>query len=168
MTLGERIHQCVVSGFTLESRFLYTCELVGCLSFPYNILLTPTQASAVQALHAMDLFHLDLKPHNIMIQANGHLCLIDFGLASTERRLPRYHMGTPGYNAPEVRQSDVGHFDCELADVYSFGQVMLDMYICPQKRSDSQQTVDIVMGLPSRIRDLIIAVSSCCCALEFL
>ncbi len=38
------------------------------------------QMLAVDSLHKMNVIHRDLKPDNIMIDANGHIKLTDFGL----------------------------------------------------------------------------------------
>ncbi len=74
---------------------------------------------------------MDLKPDNIMIQENGHICIIDFGLSTTKRRQPRALVGTPGYCAPEASKLADGEFDNNLADVYSYGQILVDLYLCP-------------------------------------
>ena len=38
-------------------------------------------ARAINCLHEMDYVHRDLKPDNILIAADGHIKLSDFGLA---------------------------------------------------------------------------------------
>ena len=36
---------------------------------------------ALEYLHSLDIIHRDLKPENVLLAADGHLCLADFGLA---------------------------------------------------------------------------------------
>lgn len=60
---------------------------------------------ALKALHEEGVIHRDLKPHNIMIDHEGHIKLIDFGLSrigeSSERNANSI-VGTPNYIAPEI------------------------------------------------------------------
>ena len=51
------------------------------------------------------MLYRDIKPHNVMIDARGHITIIDFGLSKQEISSPRGAMslvGTPDYSAPEV------------------------------------------------------------------
>jgi serine/threonine protein kinase len=60
---------------------------------------------AVHALHDRGILHRDLKPEHLLLAADGHLRITDFGLA---RRVPpdtqqlRTFCGTAEYLAPEV------------------------------------------------------------------
>jgi hypothetical protein len=67
------------------------------------------------------VIHRDLKPDNILVQPNGHLILLDLGVA---RPLARgaigTAIGTPGYAAPEQYQ---GIAD-ERSDLYGLGAVL--------------------------------------------
>lgn len=64
-------------------------------------------AHALHALHSQQVIHLDIKPSNIVLRADGTAVLVDFGLArhdhlpdllAEEFRLP---LGTGPYIAPE-------------------------------------------------------------------
>ncbi|MEM6991102.1 MAG: serine/threonine-protein kinase [Myxococcota bacterium] len=67
--------------------------------------------NGLAAVHAAGLAHGDVKPENVIVDANGRGVLIDFGLAASGGRLDRDTAlgsgqteagGTAGYQAPEV------------------------------------------------------------------
>ena len=84
-------------------------------------------AEAVQYAHENDVIHRDLKPGNVLLDAQGHPKVTDFGLAKKLRSdsaltASGQIMGTPSYMPPEQAQAraDVG----PLADVYSLGAIL--------------------------------------------
>ena len=84
-------------------------------------------AEALDYAHGAGVMHRDIKPENIMIDADGHVSVLDFGLAERIRTsLSRVSMavtsrsGTPGYKSPEQwRAQPQG----AAADMYSLGVV---------------------------------------------
>lgn len=65
---------------------------------------------AISHLHSLNVLYRDIKPHNVMIDARGHLILIDFGLSKQEISHPKGALslvGTPDYSAPEVLKTGV-------------------------------------------------------------
>mmetsp|Transcript_24383 Transcript_24383/g.62578 ORF Transcript_24383/g.62578 Transcript_24383/m.62578 type:complete len:1021 (-) Transcript_24383:270-3332(-) len=85
-------------------------------------------ASALAYLHPT-VVHRDLKPDNVLLTAEGHARLIDFGISRGKDPFKSYIMtqtgGTPIYMAPE--QFNSPKFD-EKADVYALGCILYEMY----------------------------------------
>jgi DNA-binding beta-propeller fold protein YncE len=85
-------------------------------------------AYALDAAHAKDLVHRDVKPSNVLLDQGEHVYLADFGLT---RRLEEQgaqagdgrSVGTPAYLAPE--QIEGGQVDGR-ADVYSLGCLLYE------------------------------------------
>lgn len=69
----------------------------------------------------MDIAHRDIKPANIMWGDDGHVRLVDFGLALQGKRSMRTHVGTPYFMPPEIIQSKSYGKSC---DIWSLGCVL--------------------------------------------
>lgn len=94
-----------------------------------HILLQITAALA--AAHREQVVHRDIKPANILINQDGLVKLVDFGIAAAsgnaETRLTRTGMvvGTPTYLAPE---QVLGKPVDNRTDIYSLGIIMYQMF----------------------------------------
>ncbi len=94
-----------------EARF-YLCEI----------------ALALEYLHSLNIVYRDLKTENIMLDAEGHIKLIDFGLSKmlgSDEQLTMTFCGTVEYMAPEVVMRAPGHG--LTADWWSFGVFAFDL-----------------------------------------
>ena len=84
------------------------------------------------------IVHLDIKPHNILLDENFNAKVSDFGLSKLVDRDQSQVMttmrGTPGYMAPEWLSSII----TEKVDVYSFGVVLLEL-LCGRRNLDRSQ-----------------------------
>jgi serine/threonine protein kinase len=81
---------------------------------------------AVSALHAAGVVHRDIKPTNVLVDGNGRVVLLDFGLATSGARPGESDVrvvGTADYMAPEQAS---GRKVGPEADWYSVGVVLYE------------------------------------------
>lgn len=85
--------------------------------------------SGLMALHDAGYVHRDIDPSNIMITEDGHIKLIDFGIAKQVNKLTTndrglttagMFMGKAEYAAPELALGDLKHQD-QTTDIYAIG-----------------------------------------------
>lgn len=85
-------------------------------------------ASALDYAHAKGVIHRDMKPHNVLLDAQGNAYLCDFGIAklSGSHGLTRSGeaIGTPSYMAPEQWQ---GLTVTPQTDIYALGAILFEM-----------------------------------------
>jgi eukaryotic-like serine/threonine-protein kinase len=79
-------------------------------------------AGAMAAVHDAGLLHRDVKPHNLMLAADGRVVLMDFGTGHDRRSGDDAVLsGTPLYLAPELL---AGGGPSVASDIYSLGVVL--------------------------------------------
>jgi eukaryotic-like serine/threonine-protein kinase len=98
-------------------------------------------ATGMTVAHQAGIVHRDLKPANILINEEGLLKIVDFGVAAahkegdTQLTKTGYVIGSPKYMAPE---QILGRKVDERADVYAVGVIMYEMFtgVPPYARGD--------------------------------
>lgn len=100
----------------------------GSLSPETAVNMTKQMCEALKAAHQKGIVHQDLKPSNIMIDNNGQIYIMDFGLARSlyiqEEGIARGITGTPQYMSPEQAR---GEKVDQRSDIYSLGIMMYEM-----------------------------------------
>ncbi len=100
----------------------------GTLSVETTINITKQICDGLNAAHQKNIIHLDLKPRNIMIDHDGNVYIMDFGIARSleapEVGPEKKIIGTPAYISPE--QAKGGAVD-QRSDIYSLGIIIFEM-----------------------------------------
>ena len=132
--------------------------------------VVPGICDALQAAHAEGIWHRDIKPENILLDKNGAIKIVDFGIArlvgDPQRNftltMSGHALGSTAYMAPEQHEKphDVDH----RADIYSLGVVIYELltgelplgrFPSPGEKSDINARIDeIVLKTLEKERDL--------------
>src|SRR6266849_6607228 len=124
--------------------------------------------------HAAGIVHRDLKPDNIMVTRDGHVKILDFGIAklieaqtlsSTSSEIdtaiipqhsqPGTVLGTVGYMSPEQARGRTNEID-RRSDIFSFGCILFEA-VTGHKAFAGEDAIDtlnkIIRGSPPPITD---------------
>ena len=168
-----------VEGETLRDRLKK-----GALSLEETFHVAHELVDALQKAHSQGIVHRDLKPANIMLTPDGHIKVMDFGLAkrvsasgagdqditaqASTRALTRAGtvLGTLAYMSPEQA---CGEPVDTRSDIFSFGVLMYEMLTGsnPFRRRSAVRTLSAILnqpaplvshqisGVPSQLDDLV-------------
>ncbi|MCD8156492.1 MAG: Stk1 family PASTA domain-containing Ser/Thr kinase [Clostridiales bacterium] len=111
-----------VQGITLKTYI----EKKGQLNYKETLSIAIQVARGIQAAHARNIIHRDIKPQNIMISTDGKVKVTDFGIARavSENTIHADVMGSVHYASPEQTRNG---FVSNASDIYSLGIVMYEM-----------------------------------------
>jgi serine/threonine-protein kinase len=112
-----------VDGETLKERI----QRVGRLTISEAVAIAVEVARALDAAHARGLVHRDVKPQNILLDAEGGAKITDFGIARSGGEdgltVGGRVLGTTDYVSPEQA---LGHPVSGQSDIYSLGVVLYE------------------------------------------
>jgi serine/threonine-protein kinase len=134
-------------------------------------------ATGMAVAHQAGIVHRDLKPANLLIDNEGLLKIVDFGVAAaqsqgdTQLTKTGYVIGSPKYMAPE---QILGKKVDERADIYSLGVIMYEMFsgVPPYSRGDhmsvmyqhvqgkARPPIEINKELPPELNSLVMKCMS--------
>ena len=119
-----------IDGVGLDRYIMQTkCTLTQKLKIIYDI------CDVVNYLHATKgMIHADLKPQNVMVDANANVYIIDFGTAIHKHDTENIRGVSAGYTAPEVIAGKP--IDYRI-DIFSIGAIM--KYVFHEELQDMQQ-----------------------------
>lgn len=92
------------------------------LGLAQRLTLFDSLCEAVAYAHRHLVIHCDLKPSNVLVDREGRVRLLDFGIARLQGRSPLGSAGvTPGYASPEQQ---AGRTPGVASDLYSLGRLL--------------------------------------------
>jgi serine/threonine protein kinase len=136
-TLAERVQQISMSSMT-------------------RVMLSMQICSGLAYAHKNGVVHRDIKPANLLIDGEGHLKILDFGIAWLNARGNpdgKEVLGTPDYMSPE--QFTAPDTISSLSDIYSMGAVMYLLFVGKKHVDDIKNWQVHLTSVQPKLAELI-------------
>lgn len=148
---------------------VYTLLRKEKLSMRKKMMIARDTALGMYWLHKQGIYHLDLKPANLLVNDNWVVKTADFGISQFKGKVNSIG-GTPNYMAPEVFLGVPPEKLDDKTDVYSFGMILWELVTERYPWQDQLRTVEdfirvvgregrrpeIPKDCPRQLRDLIV------------
>ena len=126
--LGEHEGRLYIAMERVEGQTLESLIAEGSIDPGQAIKIAQQICEGLSTAHEAGIIHRDIKPANILISKNGHVKILDFGLAKSRRATTTTRVGTTvgtiQYESPEQgRGADVD----QRSDLFSLGVVLYEM-----------------------------------------
>ncbi|MFT5467978.1 MAG: serine/threonine protein kinase [Verrucomicrobiales bacterium] len=150
----------------VDGHDMHTLLHTGKLTTEHVFSWIPQICGALQYAHSQGLIHRDVKPANILVNKEGIVKMIDFGLArpSDPKKLvarltmTNVALGTPDYAAPEARQTGV---DADYrGDLYAIGVILYQMLTGRLPRGAWRPPSALVPGMDPRFDPIVVKAMS--------
>jgi tRNA A-37 threonylcarbamoyl transferase component Bud32 len=119
---------CITMEFVEGETLRALLNRSGALKLQSAIDITRQICSGLREAHAQGVAHRDLKPENLMIDRNGNVKIMDFGVArlfaNNAATTLGMLVGTPAYMPPEQVE---GRETDQRSDIYAFGLILYEM-----------------------------------------
>ena len=162
--VGETAEASYIVMEYVEGQTLHQRLASGPLPLGECIRIAGEVADALEAAHAGRLVHRDLKPANVMLTPQGHVKVMDFGLArlvtaSGDETMAGMtpplteagtRVGTPDYMSPEQA---LGEPLDGRSDLFSFGILVAELLtgVHPFRRASAETTLAAIVRDPPAI-----------------
>eukprot|EP00698_Gefionella_okellyi_P020003 TRINITY_DN6222_c0_g1_i1.p1 TRINITY_DN6222_c0_g1~~TRINITY_DN6222_c0_g1_i1.p1 ORF type:complete len:445 (-),score=55.27 TRINITY_DN6222_c0_g1_i1:64-1398(-) len=126
-TFQDAANLYMVLEFAVGGELFTHIRRLGALNEDSSRFISAEILQALEYMHGKDVIHRDLKPENVLIGADGHIRLTDFGAAKAARASAfrrNTFTGTAEYVSPEVlRDKEAG----KEADLWALGCIIFQL-----------------------------------------